>query len=105
MRAAHDLSGFSCGKFSLDRWLQTRALSNQEKGFKAVMVVHDGDRVIAFYGLAPTSIIPAQLPRPIRTGQPPDPVPCLLMGRLATDERWAGKGIVAACSSMPLSGM
>lgn len=93
MTVAHDLSDFSCGKHSLDRWLKTRALSNQQKGFTAVMVVHDRGQVIGYYGLAPTSIIPAQLPRSIRTGQPPDPVPCLLLGQLATDERWAGKGI------------
>lgn len=93
LTAAHDVSDFSCGKPSLDRWLQTRALSNQEKGFTAVMVVHDGGRVIGYYGLAPTSIVPVQLPRSIRTGQPPDPVPCLLLAQLATDQSWAGKGI------------
>lgn len=93
LTAAHDVSAFSCGKPSLDRWLQARALSNQEKGFTAVMVVHEAGRVIGYYGLAPTSIVPAQLPRSIRTGQPPDPVPCLLLGQLATDENWAGKGI------------
>jgi GNAT superfamily N-acetyltransferase len=93
LTAAHDLSGFSCGKPSLDRWLQARALSNQEKGFTAVMVVHDGGRVIGYYGLAPTSIVPVQLPRSIRTGQPPDPLPCLLLGQLATDQSWTGKGI------------
>ncbi|RIV77921.1 GNAT family N-acetyltransferase [Pelagerythrobacter aerophilus] len=89
----HDVSVFSCGKPSLDHWLQVRALSNQEKGFTAVMVVHEDGRVIGYYGLAPTSIVPAQLPRSIRTGQPPDPVPCLLLGQLATDESWTGKGI------------
>ena len=93
LAAAHDVSAFSCGKPSLDRWLQTRALSNQEKGFTAVMVVHAQGRVIGYYGLAPTSVVPAQLPRSIRTGQPPDPVPCLLLGQLATDQAWAGKGI------------
>ncbi|MDR2186626.1 MAG: GNAT family N-acetyltransferase [Azonexus sp.] len=93
LTAGHDVSAFSCGKPALDRWLQTRALANQEKGFTVVMVVHEGGRVIAYYGLAPTSIIPARLPRSIRTGQPPDPVPCLLLGQLATDQGWAGKGI------------
>lgn len=93
LTAAHDVSAFSCGKPSLDRWLQTRALTNQEKGFTAVMVVHEGGRIIGYYGLAPTSIVPAQLPRSIRTGQPPDPVPCLLLAQLATDENWIGKGI------------
>ena len=37
---AHKLDGFSCGKPSLDRWLKTRALSNQDRGFTAVIVVH-----------------------------------------------------------------
>ena len=93
LTAAHILDEFSCGKPSLDRWLKTRALSNQEKGFTAVIVVHEVNRVIGYYGLAPTAIVPPRLPRSIRTGQPPDPVPCLLLGQLATDQEWIGKGI------------
>src|SRR6267154_2031275 len=93
LTAAHDVSTFSCGKPSLDRWLKTRALSNQEKGFTAVLVVHEANRVIGYYGIAPTAIVPSTLPRLIRTGQPPDPVPCLLLGQLATDQNWIGKGV------------
>jgi GNAT superfamily N-acetyltransferase len=93
LTAAHVVSQFSCGKPSLDRWLKTRALSNQEKGFTAVLVVHEANRVIGYYGLAPTAILPSTLPRSIRTGQPPSPVPCLLLGQLATDQNWIGKGI------------
>lgn len=89
----HDVSRFSCGKPSLDRWLKTRALSNQEKGFTAVMVVHEANRVIGYYGLAPTGVLPATLPRSIRTGQPPDPVPCLLLGQLAAGQNYRGRGI------------
>lgn len=90
---AHDPEPFSCGRPSLDRWLKTRALSNQEKGFTAVLVVHEAKRVVGYYGLAPTAIVPTRLPRSIRTGQPPDPVPCLLLGQLATDVNWIGKGV------------
>ena len=93
LTAAHDVSEFSCGRPALDRWLKTRALSNQEKGFTAVLVVHEANRVIGYYGLAPTAVVPSILPRSIRTGQPPDPVPCLLLGQLATDLNWIGKGI------------
>jgi GNAT superfamily N-acetyltransferase len=93
LTAAHDVSEFSCGKPTLDHWLKTRALSNQEKGFTAVLVVHEAGRVVGYYGLAPTGVIPNVLPRSIRTGQPPDPVPCLLLGQLATDAGWAGRGI------------
>lgn len=37
--------------------------------------------------------MPGRLPHSVRTGQPPDPVPCLLLGQLATDTRWTGRGI------------
>lgn len=93
LTAEHDLSLFSCGKPALDHWLKRRALSNQQKGFTAVVVVHDEGRVVGYYGLAPTAVAPRTLPRSIRTGQPPDPVPCLLLGQLATDLDWAGKGV------------
>lgn len=95
LEAWHDISEFSCGKLALDNWLKTRALSNREKGFTVVIVVHDGGRVVGYYGLAPTAVIPSGMPRSIRTGQPPDPVPCLLLGQLATDKAWAGQGIAS----------
>lgn len=93
LTAAHDVSSFTCGKPTLDHWLRTRALSNQQKGFTAVLVVHEEGRVVGYYGLAPTAVVPSILPRSVRTGQPPDPVPCLLLGQLATDVGWAGRGI------------
>jgi GNAT superfamily N-acetyltransferase len=93
LNAGHDLSQFSCGKPSLDKWLRDKALSNQQRGFTAVLVVHDEGRVVGYYGLAPTAVVPTSLPRAIRTGQPPDPVPCLLLGQLATDQGWTGQGI------------
>lgn len=90
-----DVSQFDCGKPALDHWLKTRALSNQRKGFTVVMVVHEAGRVVGYYGLAPTAVVPSTLPRSVRTGQPPDPVPCLLLGQLATDTAWVGQGVAS----------
>ena len=93
LTAGHDVAPLTCGRPALDRWLKTRALANQEKGFTVVMVVHDAGRVVGYYGLAPTAVVAAAMPRSIRTGQPPDPIPCLLLGQLATDTSYAGRGI------------
>ena len=93
LTARHDVARFSCGQPALDHWLKTRALPNQEKGFTVVMVVHDARRVVGYYGLAPTAVVAAVMPRRVRTGQPPDPIPGLLLGQLATDTAYAGRGI------------
>ena len=58
-------------------------------------MVHEANRVVGYYGLSPTAVVPNILPRAIRTGQSPDPVPCLLLGQLATDVAWAARGIGA----------
>lgn len=92
----HDCSGFDCGKSALNDWLKSHALSNQSKGFSRVIVVADDNRVIAFYGIAPTTVAPAQLSRAIRTGRHPDPVPAILLGQFAVDLAFAGRGVGSA---------
>ena len=93
LTARHDVAPFSCRQPALDHWLKTRALANQEKGFTVVMVVHDAGRVVGYYGLAPTAVVASVLARRVRTGQPPDPLPRFMLGQLATDTAYAGRGI------------
>lgn len=93
---AHRIEGFQCGKQALDHWLENFARANQTRGFTRVLVVHDGGRVVGFYGLAPSVIEPNAAPRAIRTGRPPDPIPCLQIGQLAVDHRFSGQGIGTA---------
>lgn len=89
----HDLEGFECGKSALDDWLRTFARANQRQDFTRVMVVHEDGKVVGYYGLAPSAIDPSAAPRRVRTGRPPDPIPCLLIGQLAVDRRHQGSGI------------
>lgn len=93
---AHRFVGFDCGKPALNHWLETFALSNQSAGFTRVLVTHEEGQVVGFYGLAPSVIEPLVVPRAIRTGRPPDPIPCLLIGQLAVDRRHWGRGIGGA---------
>lgn len=93
---AHRLDQFSCGKPALDNWLKSYARSNHARGFTRVLVVHAAGDVVGYYGLAPTVVEPSIVPRAIRTGRPPDPIPCLLTGQLAVDVRYAGRGIGSA---------
>ena len=90
---AHNVEGFDCGKPALNRWFLEFGLSNQLRGFTRVLVIHEGGQVVGYYGLAPTVIEPNAVPRGIRTGRPPDPIPALLIGQLAVDRRHTGRGI------------
>ena len=94
--ADHILDPFDCGKPPLNNWLQQRALSNHRKGFTSVQIAQNQMRAIGYYGLAPTAVAPNLFPRSIRTGQPPDPLPCILLGRLAVDVTFKGQGLGAA---------
>lgn len=106
LTAAHDVELFSCGNAALDDWLKTRALSNQEKGFTAVTVVHEAGRVVGYYGLAPTVVLSPVDRRAIRISlrpgldyESPDcatPLPCLLLGQLATDMAWTNRSVATA---------
>ena len=102
LSSLHLLDEFDCGKSVLNNWLKIRALSNHRNGFTSVYIVHQNLRVIGFVGLSPTSVVPATLPRSIRTGQPPDPVPCILLGQLAVDMQFSGHGIGTALAKHAL---
>lgn len=91
--AHHRVDGFDCGEASLNIWLTSRALRNHVEGYTHVRVIVEETVVIGYYGLATASIIAAALPRSVRGGQPPDPVPALLLGRFAVDVNHQGKGI------------
>ena len=95
LTAAHDTSQFDCGKPALNKWLQNHALSNQRHGFTRVIVVCSGKRVVGFYGLAPTAVDPSIFPRRVRTGQPPKKLPAILIGQLAVDIKFSGRGLGA----------
>lgn len=92
----HLLDDFGCGKPALDEWLRSFARTNHQRGFTRVLVVHEEFRVAGYYGIAPSAIEAKGVPRRIRTGRPPDPIPCLLIGQLAVDSRYSRRGVGTA---------
>lgn len=92
----HDPSEFACGRPALDVRLRARAIANHRYGHTKTQVVVDTEarpnRVVAFYSLAPAAVVRAQLARSLRHGAP-DPVPMILLARLAVDAAYAGRHI------------
>jgi len=88
----HELSGFISGVASLDDWLIRRARGNQASGASRTYVVTEGNRVVAYYALASGGISPTQAVGRFRRNMP-DPIPVAVLGRLAIDRAFQGRGL------------
>ena len=91
----HDLSDFSCGESLLDQWLRQRAGRNEGRGASRTYVVCEDNIVVAYYSLAVGSIEHTFAPGHIRRNMP-EPIPVMVLGRLAVDTRHRGKSIGTA---------
>jgi predicted N-acetyltransferase YhbS len=88
----HDLVLFDSGEQSLDNWLKKRALANQVSGASRTFVACEGRRVAGYYALASGAVTVASVPGKFRRNMP-DPIPVVLLGRLAVDRAWQGQGL------------
>jgi GNAT superfamily N-acetyltransferase len=90
--ADHDLADFDSGEPALDDWLRRRALANEECGSSRTYVVCSGKRVVAYYALAVGAVAHAGVPGRVKRNTP-DPIPVMVLSRLAVDTRFQGRGI------------
>lgn len=90
---SHDLGSFDCGEPALNDWLKQHALKNESR-FSRTYVVCDGNRVIAYFCIAAGAVERAAAPGSVRRNAP-DSVPVSIIGRLAVDRDYAGRGIGA----------
>jgi len=112
----HDTSAFACGVDSLDNWLKQRALRNQASGASRTFVVCDGKRVLAYYALA-SSAVSAEVATARLRRNMPDPIPVVVLGRLAIDRSLQRSGmgralvrdsclrVIAAADAIGIRGM
>ena len=92
LNSEHDVENFQSDAPELDEWLQRRALHNERSNASRTYVVCDGVQVVGFYSLASGAIDRTIAPKAI-TRNMPNPVPVLVLGRLAVDRRFQGTGI------------
>jgi ribosomal protein S18 acetylase RimI-like enzyme len=88
----HRIETFTSGASTLDGWLQRKARVNQLSGASRTYVVCRGEQVVGFYALAAGSISHDHLPRKLKQNMP-DPIPVIVLGRLAIDLTEQGNGL------------
>lgn len=96
LTAEHQVNSFSCGESVLDEWLRRRALANQISGASRTFVVANDERqALGYYALAAGAVAHQDATRSIRHNMP-DPVPVMVLARLAVDTRAQGMKLGAA---------
>ena len=95
----HDVSRFSNGVHSsLDQWLRERARSSEGLSVRTYVVcpASEPDRVVGYFAISTAVEERNALPSAkLRRGMPEE-VPLLLIGRLAVDAEWRGRGVGSA---------
>lgn len=94
--ASHLVDAFECGEAVLDEWLRRRALVNQISGASRTFVVADAQgRVHGYYALAAGAVSHQMATGSVRRNMP-DPIPVMVLARLAVDHRAQGIKLGAA---------
>jgi len=88
----HQLDAFASGAPTLDVWLKRKARANQASGASRTYVLCRGQRVVGYYALAAGSVSHDLAPRKLRQNMP-DPIPVIVLGRLAIDASEQGNGL------------
>jgi GNAT superfamily N-acetyltransferase len=92
LTSQHDVSAFTSDEPTLDIWLKERALKNQIAGASRTYVVCNDNFVIAYYCLSSGIVTTNEATGAIKRNMPRE-IPMILLGRLAVDTRYTGKGI------------
>ena len=88
----HQLDEFGCGNETLNEWLKKRALKNQGYSASRTFVICEQDKVVGYYALASGSVQREIAPKSMARNMP-EPLPVIVLGRLAIDEKYQGRGL------------
>jgi GNAT superfamily N-acetyltransferase len=97
LASTDNCANFDCGERSLNEWLRARALKNEATGASRTFVSIEADtkEVAGYYCLSASSLLLEDAPGGLRRNMP-RPIPVILIGRLAVDERYKGQGLGAS---------
>lgn len=95
----HRIDGFDSGRPALDNWLRARASDNEGRASRSYVVIAtagaQSGEVAGYYTLATGGVTLGEIPRKYRHNLP-NPVPVMVLGRLAVDRRHGGMGLGSA---------
>jgi len=93
LAAEDDRQGFDCGRESINQWFRRHAWRNQQTGASRTNIVCDSatGAIVGCVAMCAAQIEREFLPRSAQRNQP-EVLPAILLGQLAVDRRYQGRG-------------
>ena len=88
----HQLDTFFCGNDTLDHWLKKQAFRNQKNHGSKTFVISCADQVVGYYALAAGSVERQNVSQ-ANARNMPNPIPVIVLARLAVDQSMQGKAL------------
>ena len=89
-------AGFQSGAKELDDWFQRYAWQNQKANNAVTYVTTQDNVILGYYAITTAAYSRNDAPQGLNHRSRPEEIPCILLARLAVDERAQGHGIGAA---------
>ena len=89
-----DRDSFDCGQDTLNAWFKRNAWRNQQVGVSriSVLVHSETDKIVGYVSLTVGEVRREFIPKSHQRNMP-DPIPVFLLGQLAVDLGWQGRGL------------
>lgn len=91
LQQLHDSSRFDCGKIPLNDWIKHTAVKSEGRSARCYVTTLRGS-IVGFYCLAAGAVQHEGAPRKLKQNMP-NPTPVVIIGRLAVDKAYQGKGL------------
>jgi GNAT superfamily N-acetyltransferase len=95
LRRDHAVETFDCDRKELNRFLVRFALPGQQASASQTYIGFSGDEIIGFYTLVVGQVNYHDAPERLTKGFAHDPIPLMLLARLAVGSAWQRKGVGA----------
>jgi GNAT superfamily N-acetyltransferase len=93
LQALHNRKNFDCGDNGLNEWLRHKAEKNHYSGASRCYVTcNEMNDIVGFYCLSAGAVARNDVPKKLQRNMP-DPLPVMVMGRLAVDTDYHNQGI------------
>jgi GNAT superfamily N-acetyltransferase len=93
LSAEHDVTQFDCGKLPLNDWIKDRSRPSEGRSARTYVVTPKDDKtVIGYYCICAGAVTHDNAPGFARRNAP-DPIPVMVMGRLAIDQKYQGQHV------------